>query len=242
MKTSTQKINSLQIGAFLAPVISIPFLGTNENDNSTKGVLIFNNTDFDLMDDGTNNSKITILYPLVGLSTILMSLGYLFMAIHNYKKKQSIFEVQSNEKNEDHAKQKLNVKHWILLIIMIAFYFFYAGAEVLYGTYLTIFSVKSLLKLSKQVGSQITATFWGCFAAMRFVSIFTAIFLKPIYVMFVTCLISCIGIVLLVVYGNHSIIILWVGSAMLGLGMASVYATGLLWLESFIRITNRIGT
>ena len=76
---------------------------------------------------------------------------------------------------------------------------------------------------------------------MRFVSIFTAIFLKPIYIMFISCLASSIGCVLLAIFGDQSVSILWVGSALLGFGMASIYATGLLWLESHMKITNRIG-
>ena len=76
---------------------------------------------------------------------------------------------------------------------------------------------------------------------MRFVSIFTAIFFKPIYMIFASCLISCIGAVLLILYASQSIIILWIGSGMLGLGMASIFASGLLVLESYMKITNRIG-
>ena len=111
----------------------------------------------------------------------------------------------------------------MLLIILITLFFFYGAAEVLFGTYLATFSVKSVLKLSKQTGSQITATFWGCFAAMRFISIFTAIFFKPVYVMFASCLISCIGAVLLAIYGSQSIVILWAGSGLIGLGFASIF-------------------
>ena len=31
-----------------------------------------------------NDTQITLLYPLIGLGTIIMSLGYLFMALKNY--------------------------------------------------------------------------------------------------------------------------------------------------------------
>ena len=130
---------------------------------------------------------------------------------------------------------------WFLLVIMIGFFFFYVGSEVSFGTYLTVFSVKSQLQLTKKTGAEITATFWGCFAAMRFMSIFAAIFLKPIYVMGLSCLVSCIGGILLVIYGDQDVTVLWASSAMLGLGIASIYATGLLWLESHMKITNRIG-
>ena len=49
----------------------------------------------------------------------------------------------------------LNQKQWIILGILIGSFFFYGGAEVLFGTYIATFSVKSLLKLSKQTGSEV---------------------------------------------------------------------------------------
>ena len=186
-------------------------------------------------------TRITILYPLVGLSIVLMSLGYLTLAVKNYKQIPPAGSQVKSEKNDSDTSQTLNKNQWFLLVIMIGFFFFYVGSEVSFGIYLTAFCVKSRLSLTTQIGAEITATFWGCFAAMRFLSIFAAIFLKPIYVMSLSCLVSCIGGILLAIYGDQSVTILWAGSAMLGFGIASIYATGLLWLESHMKITNRIG-
>ena len=124
---------------------------------------------------------------------------------------------------------------------MMIFFFFYCGTEASVGMYFVPFSVKSDLKLTKEIGSQIMATFWGCFAAVRFASIFTSIFVKPIYVLTASCLLSSIGSILLAIFGNKSIILLWTGSAMIGLGLASTYASGFLYLKSYLKITNRIG-
>ena len=187
-------------------------------------------------------TQITILYPLVGLSIVVMSMGYLVLAVKNYKQipvVDSPVKFDKNDSDVDH--QTLNRNQWFLLVIMIGFFFFYVGSEVSFGIYLTAFCVKSRLSLTKQIGAEITATFWGCFATMRFLSIFAAIYLKPIYVMSLSCLVSCIGGILLAIYGDQSVTILWAGSAMLGLGIASIYATGLLWLKSHMKITNRIG-
>ena len=76
------------------------------------------------------------------------------------------------------------------------------------------------------MGAEITAIFWGCFAAMRFASIFAAIYVKPIYIMVVSCCISCLGGLILVIYGSQSVLMLQICSALLGFGMASIYATG----------------
>ena len=187
-------------------------------------------------------TRITILYPLVGLSIVVMSLGYLILAVKNYKQIPPAGSQVKLEKNDSDTSQTLNKNQWFLLVIMIGFFFFYVGSEVSFGIYLTAFCVKSRLHLTKQIGAGITAMFWGCFAAMRFLAIFAAIYLKPIYLMSLSCLVSCVGGILLAIHGDQSVTILWAGSGMLGLGMASIYATGLLWLESYMKITNRIGT
>ena len=124
---------------------------------------------------------------------------------------------------------------------MVGFYFFYVGSEVLFSVYIVAFCVKSDLGLTKIVGSQIAATLWGCFASMRFFSIFSAWFLKPIYLMFGNFIVAFLGAILFTIWGDQSVTLLWTGSALFGAGMASMFATAMLWVESHIKITNAIG-
>ena len=118
---------------------------------------------------------------------------------------------------------KLQVKifHWIdwqkiltylLVAIMCLFYILYVGMEVSYGLYIATFSVESQLNLSKSDGAYITAIVWGCFAAMRFVAIFAAVKLKPIYIMTVSFAFCLLGAVPLVVWGESSPMLLKVAT------------------------------
>ena len=144
---------SVQIGAFLAPVVAIPFLG--HDNNATQ--ILNNSTDEKLPANIENDTQITILYPLVGLCVVIMSFGYLIMAIQNCKQTSLKSDEESKQQNKVDADNQLMTKNqWILLVIMLFFFFFYVGSEVSYGVYLTAFSVESSLKLSKQIGSQIT--------------------------------------------------------------------------------------
>ena len=214
-----------------------------EETTSNTTTLSNNSTDITENHHIDTTTQITILYPLVGFSIVVMSMGYLVLAMKNYKQISSAgSQVKSDKNDSDVNQQTLDRNQQFLLVIMIGFFFFYAGSEVSFGIYLTAFCVKSRLGLTAQIGAGITALFWGCFAAMRFLAIFAAIYLKPIYLMSLSCLVSCVGSILLAIHGDQSVTILWAGSAMLGLGMASIYATGLLWLESYMKITNRIGT
>ena len=66
----------------------------------------------------------------------------------------------------------LTSSQWILLVLLWIFFFSYVGSEVSYGVYLATFVVESKIQLTKKIGAEITAIFFGCFAIMRFLSIF----------------------------------------------------------------------
>lgn len=100
------------------------------------------------------------------------------------------------------------VLEWTFVTVLCLFFMLYVGMEVSYGLYVATFAVESKLNLTKSDGAFITAIFWGCFAAMRFVAIFAAVKMKPIYIMllsFVCCLVGCIP---LVIWGETSPMVL----------------------------------
>ena len=223
---------SFALGAFLAPLISIPFLSQQSDELG-----VFQQKLNETMMEPTE-TQVTWLYPILGIFGLVCACFYLILAL---TKCQNANVHKDSKKKEEKAKRKLTLHQWMLLALMIAFFFFYVGSEVTYGLFLPAYCVKSRLKLSKQTGAEITAVFWGFFAAMRFFSIFASIYLKPIYIMGLSCGFSCLSGIMLSIWGDQNQEILWVGSAMMGFGIASIYATGLLWLESFVTITNRIG-
>ena len=222
---------SISIGALLAPIVSMPFLGNNPNilkENKS-------NANSTIYEELVTETQITLLYPLVGLGIIICSLGFLIFAIKDNK------PIKHQSEDDKGTPAELTMHQWAMIILMLFFFFFYGSVEFTFGIYLATFAVESNLHLTNQVGAQITAIFWGCFASMRFLSIFTAIYLTPIYMMGISCLISSIGTIVIAIYGDRYDYVLWTGSGLLGLGMASIFATGLLWLESYVKITNRIG-
>ena len=92
----------------------------------------------------------------------------------------------------------------LLVGIMCLFFVLYVGMEVSYGLYIATFAVESQLNLSKSDGAFITAIFWGCFAAMRFVAIFAAVKMRPIYIMIVSFAFCLLGAVPLAFWAETS--------------------------------------
>merc|ERR1712130_146842 len=56
---------------------------------------------------------------------------------------------------------------------------FLVNTEVAFGTFVSVFAVQSKLQFTRQQGSDVTAVFWGSFAATRGVAIFAAILASP---------------------------------------------------------------
>ena len=106
------------------------------------------------------------------------------------------------------------------------FFFLYVGTETSTGNLLTTFSVLCKLKLSRPVGAEVQAVFWGAFTLVRFLAIFAAVWLAPIVFMTISTLLCIIGGTLLCYLAEYSLSTLQAGSAVLGGGLATMYATG----------------
>ena len=59
--------------------------------------------------------------------------------------------------------------------------------------------------------------------------------------MFGNFTVAFLGAILFTIWGDQSVTILWTGSGLFGAGMASMFATAVLWVGSHIEVTNAIG-
>ena len=90
-----------------------------ENTSNATGFL---NTASDITENHQIDTitQITILYPIVGLSIVVMSMGYLVLAIKNYRQIPAVgSQVKSDKNDSDVDHQTLNRNQWFLLVIMM---------------------------------------------------------------------------------------------------------------------------
>ncbi|XP_059099098.1 sodium-dependent glucose transporter 1-like [Tigriopus californicus] len=220
---------SFSAGSFLAPLLATPFLSDLE-DNTP--------------------SRITLFYPLIGGIAMLVSTGFLLFVREEWIEHQQSTNnthverdgAESGGPTPKVAKQQSLTKAKLSLVVLVGvFVFLYAGAEYSLANFLTTFAVECQLQLSKTQGAELTAIYWGAFAVMRLAAIFAAIRLDPKHVMGFSFICSLVGGVALSIWAEHSFLALQIGTGILGVGMASVYATGILWLEGYVLITGRLG-
>ena len=244
------------VGCFIAPVLAEPFL-SNKNlpeehtdiSSLQSSNLTINTTKVTCSEENSNTLGMNILYPIVGVFIICTSIGYLIYGFRECKNLHQSLDTETEAKSpnitkneqENHAKDEKNkVLKLCLVLLLIAFIFLYVGMEVMYGTFIATFSVKSELSLSRREGAKINAIFWGSFAAMRFAAILISIKLSALSQMILSFTLCAIGSISLVIAGNLYKYVLCISSGLMGAGMASVYACGILWIEQHITVTNRI--
>ena len=184
---------------------------------------------------------IEVLYVILGAFTLLVSIGYLTYGIKELK---NICRptTSCNSYKKLTNDERSNSNNCMMIIVILMFLFLYDGMEVMYGTYIGAFSVQSDLHLTRQWGARVTAVFWGSFASMRFLAIFVAVKLSPFGTLVFSFVMSVVGSTLLAIFGDSSIEALNIFTAFMGIGMASIYASSMLWMDQYMTVTNKIGS
>ena len=126
----------------------------------------------------------------------------------------------------------------VLLVLIALFMALYVGAETGFGGW--IFSYAVALHLSDAPGAAyLTAAFWGALTVGRLLSVPLATRVRPSTIVLgdlVGCLVS-VGIMTL---KAQSVIAIWLGTCGLGLFMASIFPTTLVFAERRMVITGRV--
>ncbi|PSN31253.1 hypothetical protein C0J52_26179 [Blattella germanica] len=180
-------------------------------------------------------SKVQFMYLMVGLFIFAISLVFLGFLCHNPRDPKS-------KQEEDQGAKKFSNKalHGLLIGLMAVFFLLYVGLEVTYGQLVLAFAVHGDLQLAPSTGLVIAVVFWGAFAAMRFASIFFASGFGPVTMLLLNFVFCTLGTVLLSSMANQTETALWVGTALLGIGLASIFPTGILWIERYIHVSNKV--
>jgi FHS family Na+ dependent glucose MFS transporter 1 len=133
---------------------------------------------------------------------------------------------------EEHKATPLPI---IPVTVMVLCFLLYVGAEAGYGNWIYTYAFK--LNLGTEItANYLTSAFWGFFTVGRLLGILISTRAKPLTILtmdFVGCLIS-VGLILLF---QDSATILWIGSILLGISLASIFPTFLTLTEQRMHIT-----
>ncbi|NXG00144.1 MFS4B protein, partial [Sakesphorus luctuosus] len=225
---------SFAVGAFVAPILAKMALGGSE----TKEIPVAektNQSDLKSVPTASAASAVPPLqdhpeedflwsYVVIGTYLFLVSL-FLFVL---YSKGSSDRDDKSTTSLQ---KGKLAKHHWALIGLLFTFFLFYVGAEVTYGSYVFTYAIV-FAEMKENEAAALNSVFWGTFATCRGVAIFGAAFLYPGTMITLSLLASAVSSFALAFFAHYRAL-LWVGTAVYGASMATVFPSGISWVEQY---------
>ncbi|KYR01026.1 hypothetical protein DLAC_02112 [Tieghemostelium lacteum] len=133
--------------------------------------------------------------------------------------------IPSNEESSDGEEISRREKRLgVEVVASIAFFlFWYVGSEAGFGGWLSSYSQLNLGFTDKQ-GALITSLFWGTFTLFRFIGVIMSLVMTPQQMVVLdTCV--CFFFSILLILFQKSATVLWISTAGLGIGLASIFPT-----------------
>jgi MFS transporter, FHS family, Na+ dependent glucose transporter 1 len=130
---------------------------------------------------------------------------------------------------------KINV---VAVAIIATLFFLYVGAEIGYGNWLYTYTL-SLNLGTPLTAAYLTSAFWGFFTLGRLAGIPISTRVQPLKILFIDIL-GCLISAGMIILGSSSSTALWLGTILLGLSMASFFATLMTFADSKLHISGQV--
>ncbi|XP_026277854.2 uncharacterized protein LOC113206134 isoform X2 [Frankliniella occidentalis] len=197
-------------------------------------------------------SRMELMYLTVGmvlLATSFLFLGFLCFNPRDPKSKTDEEEmngpvVRGTNRSRTNSSQTLVIpsrcmRHTLIGLMMLLL-MITSGVQAMYGQLLLVYSIQPPLLISQSTGTALTATFWGALTSTRFACILLASALSPTAMLVLSVAICSCATWLLSAFASSSEVALWIGSVMVSVGTASVFPSGMLWMQRHVLITHRV--
>ena len=252
------------VGSLVAPLVSEPFLlkkADQEEERTTREPPEWTSQSVaysaSVMLGGSNaslesstlyagevgESQVMYAYLISGvlmlLSCCAMTWTYLMGDKSLILRKKPKLKTQQGSPDEKEAIAKHHIVNIAFLVLLAIFFATYVTMDVVYGTFLMTFAVKQL-GWSKTNGAAVTSAFMGVFTVGRGLGIVLVNFIRPSILLTADLILCVIFSVILTGFVNMHVSVLWICSVGLGLGMATVYATGFTWTETYTGVSGKV--
>ncbi|XP_077995933.1 sodium-dependent glucose transporter 1C-like [Glandiceps talaboti] len=239
------------VGATVAPLIAGPFLTPIESESnmtSPSPSPSLETSPHQLQDNqsGLNNAEdldyegtLWVPFTLISIFLLIVAVPFFSMFVRNGCVFATPKSRNSNPKTPTRPKKETNIFNITLLVLLFFFSFFYTGHEIGYGGFIFTFAVESDFAFSVKQASYLNAAFWGSFAASRVLGIFCATGLAPRTMLIIDLCGMCIASSLLAIFGGTVVEVLWGATILLGVSLATVFPSIMLWADRYIRLTGK---
>ncbi|XP_013392873.1 sodium-dependent glucose transporter 1A-like [Lingula anatina] len=222
----------------------------SRNNMASVAMELPNDTALSIHDDNRNETLILntremwtetdIAYAYIVTATLLLCSGGLFMV--TCIQEQSCFSWKRQDakkrKGSEAVRNDPIIFKGVFLVLMAFFYLLYVGLELSFSALVTTFGFR-ILNWPKPKAAHLTTVFWGLMSTSRGFSILLSKFVSST-IMIATDLALIVVAMLLLTFliGKHEIV-MWLCTALYGLGMGSLFAAGISWAERYIHVTGK---
>ncbi|KAI1286388.1 hypothetical protein HDE_10978 [Halotydeus destructor] len=228
------------VGGLVVPLLASPFLYSGEvliEGVATNVTLAIENS------CSPEKLQVFIPYTMVGTSCILSAILFLYLFIcHRQTDEHHSRKVKAEEKKAAGDKDDLFWTKKIVVSVTALFMFTLLGFEVGMGSFITSFAVMSDHHLTPQVGAYMTSLYWftHTFFKLIFIPLIVKIGMYGNIILELSILI--LANVFIVPFGNSIVWCLWVGVALVGIALATLWAAVFVLLESYFPVTSGIAS
>ncbi|KAM9798516.1 sodium-dependent glucose transporter 1 [Neosynchiropus ocellatus] len=227
---------SFAVGAFASPIIAKLLFGSAISNITGPGTLLGNSSgpvskaaDEHMTMRYIRGSHLKSMwaYVVIGSFVFIVSLQFFVMWLRGNP---------SRDVARMASSKPLVAKHHTALVILLFFFFFaYVGAEVAYGSFIFTFA-KDYAGMDQTQAAGLNSLFWGTFAACRGLAIFFATCMFPGTMILLSLVASTVSATLLCLFSREKAA-LWACTAIYGASMATIFPSGISWLEQYTTVT-----
>ncbi|NXD15391.1 MFS4B protein, partial [Nothocercus nigrocapillus] len=227
---------SFAAGAFVAPILAKMALGGSV-PKDVAGDEKTNQSVLKLVPTASTPSalkthlSVDFLWSYVVIGTYLLFVSFFFFILYS---RSGSARDKSKASSQKHVTAKY---HYALIFLLFTFFFCYVGAEVTYGSYIFTYA-KVFVGMKENEAAALNSVFWGAFAACRGVAICFAACLYPGTLIVLSIVGSVLSSTCLVLFTTHPLS-LWAGTAVYGASMATIFPSGISWIEQYTVIQGK---
>lgn len=182
-------------------------------------------------------SQVPYAFGITGGLVFLLFVSVLVL----YMVDRSDFKISKTEEEQLSSGQETvkDVRFRRVFLGLVAVYLFiYAALECTYAMMITSYAVKCDLHLSKSAASRLTAVFYLSWVASRAVASVVAIRTTPFHLLLASHVMLVVAATILLIWARVYEPVLWVSSALIGIGQGPIYAAVVSWAVSYIAMNN----
>ncbi|XP_064463492.1 sodium-dependent glucose transporter 1A-like [Ornithodoros turicata] len=242
---------SFGVGSLLAPSLSHPSLSSDADDsesNATSNPSLFSTTS--TMDDVPISSRSPATTPesriqygfltvTIYLAAIVVFRTVLYLVDNSKKEDTAVPQMKATD--ADQSSVTSDVRFSRILISLAGVYIAACVAmECAYGHMLTTFGMMSDLHMPKSSAVYLTQFFFATSTAAKALAAVVAMKVSPFGLLLASKVTLGFAFCALSVWGAKSSTVLWVGTALSGLGQAAIYGGVVSFCADYMELTNKM--